>query len=97
MDKNNTDDVPELESIRDSDGIAMNATKVLSIRQTKEGVLKMEVKKNRYGAIGGKVAYNWDIDTGCFTYLPTSDSTVEETETRERTRKRQTQTKEDVF
>ena len=97
VDKNNTDDVPELESIRDSDGIAMNATKVLSIRQTKEGVLKMEVKKNRYGAIGGKVAYNWDIDTGCFTYLPTSDSTVEETETRERTRKRQTQTKEDVF
>lgn len=97
------DGVPELESIRDSDGIAMNATKVLSIRQTKEGILKMEVKKNRYGAVGGKVAYNWDIDTGTFTYLPMTDDAVEQEaqekpEKRERGRKRQQPTtKEDVF
>lgn len=99
VDKNNSDDVPELESIRDSDGIAMNATKVLSIRLTKEGVIKMEVKKNRYGAVGGKIAYNWDIDTGNFTYLPTVDAPeTEQTETRDRTRKRQqTTAKEDVF
>ena len=99
VDKNNNDDVPELESIRDSDGIAMNASKVLSIRQTKEGVLKMEVKKQRFGAVGGKIAYNWDIDTGTFTYLPITDdaSQTEETEKRERTRKKQTSSKEDVF
>lgn len=98
VDKNNTDDVPELESIRDSDGIAMNASKVLSIRQTKEGVLKIEIKKQRFGKIGVKVAYNWDIDTGTFTYLPMdSGSSDEESETRDRTRKRQPTTKEDVF
>ena len=100
VDKNNKDDVPELESIRDSDGIAMNASKVLSMRQTKEGVLKLEVKKNRYGRVGGKVAYNWDIDTGTFTYLPISeesDTEEETTERKERTRRKEATTKEDVF
>jgi len=99
IDKDNKEDVPELENIRDSDGIAMNASKVLSMRQTKEGVLKLEVKKNRYGRVGGKVAYNWDIDTGTFTYLPTVDDNVqEEPQRRERTRKKpESSVKEDVF
>lgn len=99
IDKGNNEDTPELESIRDSDGIAMNASKVLSIRQTSEGVLKIEVKKHRSGKVGGKVAYNWDIDTGTFTYLPmTDDGVSERPEPKERTtRKRQSSTKEDVF
>lgn len=98
MDKDN-DGTPELESIRDSDGIAMNASKVLSLRQTKEGVLKIGVKKNRYGAVGAEVAYNWDIDTGTFTYIPSSDNFEERTEQKERGshRKKQTTSKEDVF
>jgi len=92
--------VPELESIRDSDGIAMNATKVLSIRQTKDNVLKIGVKKNRYGTVGGEVAYNWDIDTGTFTYLPTVDDTVARDNRPREERKRNTKksdAKEDVF
>lgn len=92
--------VPELESIRDSDGIAMNATKVLSIRQTKDNVLKIGVKKNRYGTVGGEVAYNWDIDTGTFTYLPTVDDAVAHDNKPREERKRNTKksdAKEDVF
>jgi len=94
------DGVPELESIRDSDGIAMNATKVLSIRQTKDNVLKIGVKKNRYGTVGGEVAYNWDIDTGTFTYLPTVDDAVARDNKPREERKRNTKksdAKEDVF
>lgn len=62
---------PELESIRDSDGISHNASKVLSIRQ-KNNKLLMEVKKNRDGAVGVKLAYDWDIDSGTFEYNPDS-------------------------
>jgi replicative DNA helicase len=60
-------DVPELENIRDSDGIAQNATKVLSIRQNGE-YLNMVVKKNRNGPVNVKLSYKWDIDHGTFEY-----------------------------
>lgn len=63
---------PELEHIRDSDGIAQNATKVISIRQTKYG-LEIGIKKNRFGAVGGKLLYNWAIDTGEFSFMPSYD------------------------
>lgn len=62
-----TNGVPELESIRDSDGISYNASKVLSIRQ-KNSKLLMEVKKNRNGPVGVKLCYDWDIDVGTFEY-----------------------------
>lgn len=65
------DSVPELEHIRDSDGIAFNASKVLSIRQLKNQVLVMQVKKQRNGAVGGKLSYQWDIDKGEFVYIAT--------------------------
>ena len=68
-----TDDTPELESIRDSDGIAHNASKILSIQQKEHGVLVMTVKKQRMGAVGGKLIYNWDIDSGEFTFIPSYD------------------------
>ena len=61
---------PELESIRDSDGIAHNASKILSINQREHGILDMIVKKQRCGPVGGKLTYNWDINTGEFTYIP---------------------------
>lgn len=70
MDKE-TDGTPELESIRDSDGIAMNATKVISIRQTNEG-LEIGIKKQRFGPVNQKLLYDWDIDTGTFTSIPVS-------------------------
>lgn len=68
---------PELEAIRDSDGIAQNATKVLSLRQTGPG-LEVGVKKHRDGENGGKVIYYWDIDKGKFEYVPSRDDNVDE-------------------
>lgn len=61
---------PELDSVRDSDGIAQNASKVLSIRQKKDGVLEIGVKKQRFGPVGGKLLYHWDINVGDFSYIP---------------------------
>lgn len=98
--QDDNDGVPELDSIRDSDGIAHNASKVLSIRQTKDGVLKMEVKKQRFGSVGGKLAYSWSIDTGEFIYIPSENDAQpkERTEKRVKEMKRQAKKdKEDVF
>lgn len=78
------DGTPELDSIRDSDGISHNATKVISIQQKKNNVLEMGIKKNRNGLRGGKLKYTWDINTGSFTYLPSTD----DAEPKERTRKK---------
>lgn len=65
----NDDGTPELESIRDSDGIAHNASKVISLMQKTDGVLEIGIKKQRFGAVGGRLRYTWDIDTGDFTFL----------------------------
>ena len=69
------DGTPELEAIRDSDGIAQNATKVIALRQVGEG-LEFGIKKHRDGAAGGKLIYNWDIDTGEFRYVPSADDNM---------------------
>lgn len=94
-----SNDVPELESIRDSDGIAHNASKVLSIKQTKEGTLTMQVKKQRFGAVGGKLIYQWDIDTGEFVNIPSYDDAQPKEVTEKKVRKARAQfvDKEDVF
>ena len=73
--------VPDLESIRDSDGISHNATKVISIKQTKNGKLNMEVKKNRNGPVNVKFVYSWNIDLGQFTYESSPDEFVYEEDT----------------
>lgn len=88
--------LPELENIKDSDGISHNATKIISLRQTKEGVLKMEVKKQRFGVVGGKLSYKWDINTGSFTFLPTYNDAQPAERTEKRVQK-QKSTVEDVF
>ena len=71
--------VPALESIRDSDGISHNASKVLSIRQ-KDSKLKMEVTKARNCKVGTKLCYDWQIDTGEFSYNANPDEYSESTE-----------------
>ena len=63
------DGTPELESIRDSDGIAHNATRVISLKQKADEVLEMGVKKNRYGKMGSRLNWRWSIDTGVFEFL----------------------------
>lgn len=68
-DKDHVDGTPELETIRDSDGISFNASKCISIRQKQGNVLEIGIKKQRNGVVGGKVEYMWDIDNGVFEYL----------------------------
>lgn len=73
------EDSPNLENIRDSDGIAYNASLVISAKQKEEG-LQLSIKKNRNGKNGDNLIYTWDIDRGTFNYLPShreSDSQIE--------------------
>lgn len=94
-----TDGTPELETVRDSDGIAQNASKVLSLRQKKDSVLELGIKKQRFGPVGGKLLYNWDINRGDFIYIP-SENDAQPVERRERAINRERkkfQDKEDVF
>lgn len=64
----------ELENIRDADGIAYNASKVIAIRQkVDEEILELTVKKNRNGFVGGKFIYQWIPNTGDFNYVPSED------------------------
>lgn len=89
---------PDLESIRDSDGISHNATKVISIRQDKDGMLEMGIKKQRIGSVGGKLKYNWDIDRGVFTFVPSYDDVQPEERTERQIRhERKKIDKTDVF
>jgi replicative DNA helicase len=69
--KDEEEGTPDLDTIRDSDGIAFNATKVIAIRQTGAG-LEFGIKKHRDGPVGDKLIYYWDIDKGIFTYIPSS-------------------------
>ena len=94
-----TSDTPEIESIRDSDGIAHNASKILSIHQKEHGVLVMTVKKQRFGSVGGKLTYNWDINTGDFQFIPSYDDAEDEEVTSHKVSevKKQYNDKADVF
>ena len=93
------EDTPELEHIKDSDGIGANASKVLSLKQTKDGVLKLQIKKQRFGPVGGKLSYKWDIDTGVFTFIPSYEDAEpkERTERKVKEMKKKYNDKEDVF
>lgn len=62
--KNNT---PELEHMAESDAIAQNSTKVISMSRV-GNELKMAVVKNRYGPVGDEFIYMWDIDKGQFNF-----------------------------
>jgi len=73
----NAEGTPELENIRDSDGIAQNATKVIALRQTGAG-LEFGIKKHRDGISGGKLIYYWDIDKGIYKYIPSNDDSFTE-------------------
>lgn len=70
---NKTNDLPELESIRDSDGISFNASKVIALRQSKDGDLMLQIKKQRNGAVGVKLAYKWQPNIGEFINIPMND------------------------
>lgn len=92
--EDNVNDTPELENIKDSDGLAANASKVLSLRQTKDGVLKIGIKKQRFGAVGGQLNYQWDADKGEFVFVPSFDDAEDDEVTEKKVRKMRKQHKD---
>ena len=85
------DGTPEIESIRGSDGPSHNASKILSLRQKKDGTLEIGVKKQRFGMVGASLNYSCDFNTGTFTYVPTNDKP------REKQKKSEKKKDEDMF
>ena len=82
------DDVPDITNISSSDGIAQCATKVIALRQD-DGNLEMRVEKNRYGSVGKKLKYLWNINVGEFIYTEsTDDMTPEQKEERREKKKK---------
>lgn len=71
-----TNGTPELESMRDSDGPSHNASMVFSLRQ-KDNNVEIGIKKQRFGVVGGKVIYSWDIDTGEFVWVPSEEDATD--------------------
>lgn len=93
------DGSPELEHIKDSDGIGANASKVISIRQRDNHVLELGIKKQRNGIVGGTLKYSWSIDTGNFEFIPSYDDAQKQDVTHEKVKKLRSkfQDKEDIF
>lgn len=88
-------DTPDLEDIRDSDGISHNATKVISLKQKGDGLI-MNIKKNRDGKNGDKICYLWDIDTGSFNYVESLDEHSDYEEPKQKRKKKSSESKPNV-
>lgn len=100
VNKDNEDATPDLENIKDSDGIAANATKVIAIRQkTSDNIIQLGVKKHRDGISGQTLLYQFDFNTGNFSYVPSANDGVESHKRNERTKqiKKEFKDSEDVF
>lgn len=63
---------PGLENIKESDDISHNSSKCIGMRQSNFGLV-LDIIKNREGRVGDKLLYNWDIDLGHFSYIPSAD------------------------
>ena len=69
------EDTPDVQHIKESDGIGAAATQIISLKQQRNtGTIIIEPKKGRSNAIGKKLCYRWDIDTGNFEFLSISES-----------------------
>ena len=67
-----SEEAPGLENIKESDDIAANSSKAIGMRQAPYGGMILDIIKNREGRVGDKLIYSWDIDTGHFSYIPSS-------------------------
>ena len=95
-----SEETPDLENIKDSDGIAANATKVLAIKQkANENAIQLSVRKHRDGRTGQTLLYQFDFDTGNFTYIPSDDDGLEPKKRMEKIKriKKEFNDNEDVF
>ena len=68
------DKMPDLEDIRDSDGIGHVASRVISLKHKVDDVLEMCVKKNRYGKMGDRLIWQWLVNTGDFKFIESRSS-----------------------
>lgn len=95
-----SDEAPDLENIKDSDGIAANATKVIAIRQkASEGTLQLCIRKHRDGITGQTLLYNCDFNTGHFQYIPSKTDGLNPEKRKEKINKikKEFKDEEDVF
>lgn len=101
VNKEDENETPDLENIKDSDGIAANATKVLAIKQkVSENIIQLAVKKHRDGRTGQTLLYQFDFDIGQFTYVPSNNDGLEPKKRNEKINKIKKQyndNNEDVF
>lgn len=81
------DDVPGNENIAGSDGIGRCASKIIALRQD-DGNLELRVNKNRYGGMGKKLRYIWNINVGEFIYTESTDDMTKEEKVERRERKK---------
>ena len=87
----------QLENIRDSDGIAYNASMVISVMQKDPGLV-LSLVKSRNSMFGVKLTYLWDIDTGMFSYIPSGDDDIyDDSEQSENLRKSYNDRKEEEY
>lgn len=77
----------QLENIRDSDGIAYNASIVFSLQQKETG-LQLQNVKCRNAKAGIKWVYSWDTDKGIFEYIPQPEKGSVDEEKSEELRRR---------
>jgi len=68
---------PELHQVGESDGIAQNSTRVFSMKVV-DNVLRLSIKKNRYGLNNQDVAMLWDINHGIIKPLVSNETVHEE-------------------
>ena len=55
-----------------SDRVGQDATTIIALEQKPEGLL-VKIVKARDSRTGDKLLYDWDIDTGKFTFIPTEN------------------------
>lgn len=65
---------PLLEDIAESDTVGQNATRVISMKNS-NGLLTLNITKNRYGKSGGVIKY--EVDFGINKYRPVVDPILE--------------------
>lgn len=92
-----SEDPPEADTIRDSDGIAYNASIILSIKQNDDNVLTMQIKKQRNSKVGIKLQYQWNPNIGEFNFIASSEGHKKLKSTGGVVEKKKKQEKEDVF
>lgn len=95
-----SDDLPELEHMRDSDGISHNATIVIALKQTRvddsdELMITLQIKKGRNNRVGDKLSYNWKPDIGEFISANVNTITTHREE--RRSQRKKAERKEDLF